>query len=67
MLLDFLCISIALISDAHLFAYFCLLFLSLCPCLLAKKMLITLQEASKATKKTGNIGGPDKYISLRLS
>ena len=29
-------ISTALISDALLFAYFCLLFLSLCPCLCAQ-------------------------------
>ena len=32
----FLCISTALISEAPFFAYFCLLFLSLCPCLCAQ-------------------------------
>ena len=49
-MLDFLYISIALISDAPLFAYFCLLFLSLCPCLCAQGCcLLVMPPASHHT------------------
>ena len=59
-LFDFLCISIALISDAPLFAYFCLLLLSLslCPCLCAQGccLLVRPSTAHHTTWATDPVG-----------